>query len=87
MVVRDLLGAGCAADSAKGMPGRCLAQFHGQDNSFHPQRVKAEARSTNHPGGKRKVESVGSVSSLAFSSSAFGSDLAAFAPNCFNFSV
>jgi hypothetical protein len=34
--------AGCSADAAKGMPGRCLAQFHGRDNSFHPQAVKAE---------------------------------------------
>jgi hypothetical protein len=47
MVVRDLLGAGCAAGEAKGMPGRYLAQFHGEDNSFHPQPVKAEARSTD----------------------------------------
>jgi hypothetical protein len=47
MVIETCWLAGGAADMAKGMPGRCLAQFHGQDNSFHPQPVKAEARSTD----------------------------------------
>src|ERR1700691_1139426 len=71
-------GSGCIASARVG----CRQSFKKPEKNFSGFFFSIEVQ----PGGKCKVESEAYISSLAFSSSAFGSDLAAFAPNCFSFS-